>query len=442
MLNLDPGHGAPEATPNPPVPESESSTDRKVFVLDTSVILYDSNALDSFQEHDLAIPVTVLEELDSFKKGSQVLNRHAREFIRRLDRLSENHDLRSWLPLNGDGSGRLRVVGERASDSEAERGPLRPVAGWFAGSKKNDHRILASADNLARELPERRVILVSKDINLRVKARSIGLVAEDYETVQVQDVQGLYRGNSLVEVPSRAVLDALFTEGHAPLEALDHSDVPENHYVILKHGTSSALARVRRCDGEVQLVHKKAAYGITPRNAEQTFALHAVTDPEIPLVSITGSAGTGKTLLALAGALECRSDFRQIYLARPVVPLSNKDLGYLPGDIDAKVSPYMQPLWDNLSVIRNQFDGDHNETRKIDHMLEGGKLQIVPLAYIRGRSLSKVIFIVDEAQNLTPHEVKTIITRAGDRHQGGLHGRHLTRSTRPTSTRRATVSRI
>ncbi len=414
MLNLDPGHGVAEATQNPPTSEPESATDRKVFVLDTSVILYDSNALDSFQEHDLAIPVTVLEELDSFKKGSQVLNRHAREFIRRLDRLSENHDLRSWLPLNGEGSGRLRVVGERPASGESELGPVRPVTDWFAGSKKNDHRILASAEVLARELPGRRVILVSKDINLRVKARSIGLVAEDYETVQVEDVQGLYRGNSLVGAPARTALDELFAEGRVPLDALDVADVPENHYVIVKHGTGSALARVRRCEDEVQLVHKKPAYGITPRNAEQTFALHAVTDPEIPLVSISGSAGTGKTLLALAGALECRSDFRQIYLARPVVPLSNKDLGYLPGDIDAKVSPYMQPLWDNLSVIRNQFEGDHGETRKIDHMLEGGKLQIVPLAYIRGRSLSKVIFIVDEAQNLTPHEIKTIITRAGE----------------------------
>ena len=393
----------------------------KIFVLDTSVILYDSSALDSFQEHDLAIPVTVLEELDNFKKGNNVLNRHAREFIRRLDGLSEDHDLREWLPLNGSTSGRLRVLVE-GRDSEHERpvnghrqrnGHARPGDLW-GGPKKNDHRILASALELAEATPERPVILVSKDINLRVKARSVGLQAEDYETVQVKGVDDLYRGKSVVELADEQIVDRLYAEGRVPMAEIPGDELLHHHYLILKSSTRSALATARPDLGEVQLVQKRSAFGITPRNAEQTFALHAVAFSDTPLVSLSGSAGTGKTLLALAGALQCRQQYRQIYLARPVVPLSNKDLGYLPGDIDAKVSPYMQPLWDNLSVIRNEFADDHAESRRIDQMLEGGKLHIVPLAYIRGRSLSRVIFIVDEAQNLTPHEIKTIITRAGE----------------------------
>ena len=160
---------------------------------------------------------------------------------------------------------------------------------------------------------------------------------------------------------------------------------------------------------------KPLAYGISPRNAEQTFALHAVLNPDVLLVTLSGAAGTGKTLLALAGAMEQRRHFRQIYLARPIVPLSNRDIGFLPGDIQSKINPFMQPLWDNLGIIKNQFDEKEREYRKVDEMVETEKLHIVPLAYIRGRSLSNVIFIVDEAQNLTPHEVKTIITRAGER---------------------------
>jgi len=156
------------------------------------------------------------------------------------------------------------------------------------------------------------------------------------------------------------------------------------------------------------------AYGVSPRNAEQTFALHAVMNPEIPLVTLSGSAGTGKTLLALAGALELRRTVRQIFLARPIVPLSNRDIGFLPGDVLSKINPFMQPLWDNLGVIKNQFAERDREYKKVDELVETEKLHIVPLAYIRGRSLANVIFIVDEAQNLTPHEVKTIITRAGE----------------------------
>ncbi len=378
---------------------------RKIFVLDTSVVLYDFKALSNFEEHDVAVPLTVLEELDQFKKGNNVINLHAREFMRQLDRLSQNHDLRRWIPINGAGKGRFRVVSEENGEIDAAE---------IFGSRKNDHRILNAALALARNEAPRRVILVSKDINLRVKARAVSLTAEDYETVRIKDVDHLYRGTSHLEVSDHSLIDRLHAEEGLPVADVLKEPPLANHFFILRNGSSkSALAHYDPVSRRLERVTKSSAYGIAPRNAEQTFALAAILDADIPLVSISGAAGTGKTLLALAGALEQRRHFRQIYLARPVVPLSNKDLGYLPGDIHSKVNPYMQPLWDNLSVIKNQFGETSKEYRRIDEMIEHEKLHIVPLAYIRGRSFANIIFIVDEAQNLTPHEIKTIITRAG-----------------------------
>jgi PhoH-like ATPase len=389
----------PSATPTDP---------RKIFVLDTSVILYDSEAIHSFEEHDVAIPITVLEELDQFKKGGSVLNLQARDFIRRLDRLSDHNMLREWIPLNGSASGRFRVIATEEEVTDASE---------VFGSKKNDHRILDAALGLARREPDRRVILVSKDISLRLKARALSLASEDYETVRIKDVDHLYQGRSEREVGAE-VLDRFYQEGSVELDALlapDEEPPPPNHYFILRSPEASALAFLDPRSGRAERVAKTTAYGVTPRNAEQTFALHAVLNAAVPLVTITGPAGTGKTLLALAGALEQRKQHRQIYLARPVVPLSNKDIGYLPGDIKSKLNPYMQPLWDNLGIIKNQFGDRDKDSKRLDEMVEQEKLHIVPLAYIRGRSFSNICFVVDEAQNLTPHEIKTIITRAGER---------------------------
>jgi PhoH-like ATPase len=373
-----------------------ASPSSKVFVLDTSVVLYDFQAMTSFEEHDVAVPLTVLEELDQFKKGNNVINLHAREFMRQLDRLSQQGDLRNWTPINGPGKGRFQVVAEEAGTADASE---------LFGSKKNDHRILNAALALAKREKGRKVILVSKDINLRVKARAVSLAAEDYETVRIKDVDHLYRGTTHLELDREEPLDRLHAEGRVPWEGVLEEEPPPHHFLILRHGAKSALACYDPAEKALQRVTKGYAYGISPRNAEQTFALHAILDSSIPLVSISGAAGTGKTLLALAGALEQRRSFRQIYLARPVVPLSNKDLGYLPGDIHSKVNPYMQPLWDNLSVIKNQFSENSKEYKRIDEMIEHDKLHIVPLAYIRGRSFSNIMFIVDEAQNLTPHEI-------------------------------------
>jgi len=378
---------------------------RKIFVLDTSVILHDFNAIQNFQEHDVAIPITVLEELDQFKKGSSVLNLQAREFIRQLDKLAGRNMLNDWIPLDGPARGKFRVLTDERSTVDAAE---------IFGTKKADHRILNAAISLARIETDRQVILVSKDINLRLKARALNLAAEDYETVKIKDVDHLYKGKSELGVDNPEVIDRLYRDEWVPTADITSTPPPANQYFILRSESKSALGYYNPRLDRIERVPKGMAYGITPRNAEQTFALHAVTNPDVPLVTLSGSAGTGKTLLALAGALEQRRQYWQIYLARPIVPLSNRDIGFLPGDVLSKINPFMQPLWDNLGIIKNQFAERDREYKKVDELVETEKLHIVPLAYIRGRSLSNVIFIVDEAQNLTPHEVKTIITRAGE----------------------------
>jgi PhoH-like ATPase len=250
---------------------------------------------------------------------------------------------------------------------------------------------------------------------MRLKSRSLGLSAEDYSRDSIDDVSQVYTGSRLIEDVDSKEIDVLYASyGVDGGEINCVTDPMANENFILRNGQKSILARFDPFDNKVVRVDKPTAYGIMPRNAEQSFALHMLMDNRIQLVSLSGKAGTGKTLLALAAALELRSEYRQIFLARPIVPLSNRDLGFLPGDIQSKLDPYMQPLFDNLSVIRHQFKSNDKRSIKINELLEQNKLLITPLAYIRGRSLQKAFFIVDEAQNLTPHEVKTVITRAGE----------------------------
>lgn len=378
---------------------------KKIYVLDTSVILYNHNSIYSFQDNDVAIPITVLEELDNFKKGNDTKNFEAREFIRKMDQLSGNFVLTEWIRL-GNKLGRFKVLMNGKGKLDAVR---------ILGEDKPDHRIINSALALADETPDHKVVLVTKDINLRLKAKSLNLNSEDFETGKIKDVESLYTGKSVLSNVDVSVIDRLYTEGFCkPEDFLKNKKPIFNHYYILKNGKHSVLGYYNPVSGVVDRVEKTSAYGIRPRNAEQIFALHALMNPEIKLVTLQGVAGTGKTLLALSGALEQKREFRQVYLARPIVPLSNKDIGYLPGDIKSKLNPYMEPLWDNLKMIQNQWDETDKEYKKITEMVDSEKLLITPLAYIRGRSLSNIYFIVDEAQNLTPHEVKTIITRAGE----------------------------
>ncbi|MCP4403619.1 MAG: PhoH family protein [bacterium] len=379
---------------------------RKIFVLDTNVILHDSSCLYNFQENDIILPITVLEELDQFKKGNETINYHAREFIRMLDALTEDQPFGSGAPL-GMGHGKIFI--------ELERKFHEDLALNFS-PRKADHHILNIAYHYARENPKRQAILVTKDGNFRMKARSVGLLSEDYTTDQVKDISTLYTGRRIEEELPEEQIDRMYQAPYEiPAASLQLDEPLKPHeFLIMRKGKKSALATFDPSSKQVKRVDKFSAYGITPRNSEQTFALHALTDDDIQLVSLSGKAGTGKTLLALAAGLEQRKGYRQIFMARPVVPLSNKDLGFLPGDVQSKLDPYMQPLYDNLGVIQHQYSESESKHRRIKEFLEEEKLIISPLSYIRGRSLVNVYFIVDEAQNLTPHEVKTIITRAGE----------------------------
>ncbi len=378
---------------------------KKIFVLDTSVLLYDSDAVKNFENHNIAIPITVIEEIDSFKKGNSVTSYHAREFIRFLDKITDANMIQQWIPLNGRTRGKIRVVSDEGSAKDANQ---------VFGSVKNDHRILNAAMKLKEDEPGKKITLVTKDINLRLKARALNLDAEDYETIRIKDIDHLYKGKTDLHFDANSPINELYKNGKVKYSEIDSFNPVSNHYYILKNHSGSALGYYNPRNKNVELVSSKNAYGITPRNAEQTFAMHALMNPEILLATITGAAGTGKTLIALACALEQRRQYRQIYLARPIVPLSNRDLGYLPGDVKSKIDPYMQPLWDNLNIIKNQYSESSKQYKKVDELVQTEKLSIVPLAYIRGRSLNNVIFIIDEAQNLTPHEIKTIITRAGE----------------------------
>jgi len=379
---------------------------RKVFILDTSVILFDHEAITRFDEHDIAIPITVLEELDTFKKGNDQKNYAAREFIRYIDAISESYSLQDWAPINGPTHGNFRVVHDQNCARPAE---------LVFGNNKADHRILNAALALQEQEPDSSVILVTKDIALRLKAKSLGLNTQDYSAGKVKNYSdSFYSGKSFIKNVDSDVIDEIFLAGLVEPQKLPSYTALANHFHILKNGKKSALACLNETAQLVQLVTKKGVFGVQPRNAEQSFAIHAILNPAIRLITIQGVAGTGKTLLALAGALEQRRLFKQIYLARPIVPLGNKDIGYLPGDINSKVNPYMEPLWDNLRYIKNQFSEHSREFQTITEMVETGKIEVIPLTYIRGRSLSNVIIIIDEAQNLTPHETKTIITRAGE----------------------------
>jgi len=381
----------------------------KTFVLDTNVILHDATCINHFKENDIVIPLTVIEELDHFKRGSQVINLNAREFARTLDSLTGSALFENGVSL-GKGKGKVTIAISRGLNEEIKE---------IFKEDNPDHRILSAALDIRNKRGQNNsVILVTKDVNLRMKAKAVGLPAEDYTTDRVSNVEELYSGKEIIENYDHALIEELY---RPPFEMSVKktfkkikTELVPNKYYILRNSSHSALAAIDLKRDIIRKVDKTSIYGIKPRNAEQTFAIDSLINTEIPLVTLTGKAGTGKTLIALASALHVRKNYRQIYIARPVVPLSNKDIGYLPGDVDSKLAPYMQPLWDNLKVIQDQFPETEKQHQQITQMLKDEKIIIEPLSYIRGRSLQRIFFIVDEAQNLTPHEIKTIITRVGE----------------------------
>ena len=380
----------------------------KIFVLDTNIILHDYHCIRHFQENDLVIPIAVIEELDKFKKGNDALSFNARAFMRELNKLTDKKEFGPEGIALGKQLGRLKIE------------PNHPFSPEFADLFKDDtqdHRILSTAMWVRDTHPGRFVALVTKDINLRLKAKAAGMVAQDYMTGRVKDeiLYDLEKEVMTVEADPMVVQQLAYGQDNSiEWKEVAQKEPKANQLFKFDLGGTTVCARYDTDRDRIVLVRTKEAYGIRPLNDEQRFALDACLNPDIPLVSLTGGAGTGKTLIALAAALEQEKDFDQIILSRPTVVLGGQDIGFLPGDQKSKMSPYIQPLMDNLDVIKRCFRPGSKQALRIESMLKDEKLLISPLAYIRGRSLGKVFFIVDEAQNLTPHEVKTIITRAGE----------------------------
>ena len=371
----------------------------KIFVLDTNVPLHDHKAIRRFRDNNLVIPIAVVEELDKFKKGNDTLAYNARHFLRDLDKISDGKTFGAkGLPIGKD-LGLIKVE------------PNHPFPDSMKDLFKDDiqdHRILATAIWVRDNNPGTFVALVTKDVNLRMKAKAAGMEVENansevqYYTLAPELLQELVYG------PENAIQWK---------SVLDKEPEPNQLFKFRwqgDKGSETVCARYDADRGKVVLIKAHSAYGIKPRNDEQKMALDALLNPKVKLVTLTGGAGTGKTLLALAAALEQENDFDQIYISRPAVILGNQDIGFLPGDKNTKMTPFLQPLMDNLNVIKGQFKASSREATHLEGLLKDEKLVIEPLAYIRGRSLGNAFFIIDEAQNLTPLEVKTIVTRAGE----------------------------
>ena len=291
---------------------------------------------------------------------------------------------------------------------------LQTDAEVIYGKDKNDHKIINVALWIQEQEKNSKITLVTKDINLRIKSKAIGLISEDYLTGKVTDIKNISEGTINVDDIDSEIIRKLYHHGAiAENGILKEAKIANNYYVLNNH-SESVLARYNANTQQIERIEKSYAYGIKPKNSEQTFALDALLNPEIKLIALQGVAGTGKTLLALAAALEQKNLYDQVILARPIIPLSNRDIGFLPGGAEEKISPYMQPLWDNLKFIKSQFKENERKRKALDEMETSGYLSLTALAFIRGRSLTNSMFIIDEAQNLTPHEVKTIITRAGE----------------------------
>lgn len=359
-----------------------SNSYQKTFIIDTNVILHDPLALQNLSDNNnnlIVIPVTVLEELDKFKSGTNLINYNAREFIRNLEK-SEidvkvdifNHQFPNTVPLE---------------------------------TTSADNKILACAYHYKGN----NVYFVTKDINLRMKARAISLEAQDYQYDKVDDE--VYNGYTIMEVET-GLINRLYEKGQVPLEETNINSLIANQYLLLKDNADDkhrALARYADVDKTLKIVVDTTASGVNPKNLEQTFALDALLSPYIPLVALTGISGSGKTLLSLAAAIQNKKLYHQIFITRQTVPVGN-DLGFLPGTVEEKIKPYLEPFYDNLKYLKT-INGN---TEKISHLEANHKIHIAPITYSRGRSIPRAFLIVDEAQNLTPHEAKTIITRAGE----------------------------
>ena len=387
--------------------------DRKTFVLDTNVLLHNPNAIFLFADNDVVIPFDVIEELDKFKSSSDDLGRNARTVIRHLDRLRRQGKLADGIDLKETG-GTLRVILEK--DKQA-------CPGLTADSP--DNRIICTAYALRQQ--GKPVYFISKDINARIKADTIGLIAEDFENQKV-DFERLYTGYQEVTVPA-AQIDKLYQDKQLRA-SFEGVALRANEYVLLKDAVDpshTALARYKADLGYLVPVRPRRGpvFGIMPRNVQQTMALDLLMDDSVKLVSLIGSAGTGKTLVALAAGMSKvlnEQTYQKLLVARPIMPMG-RDIGYLPGDKDEKLTAWMQPIFDNMSyLLSNRLSGEGQPhaaslstvEQRMKQLVESGQVVMEPLTYIRGRSIPHQFMIVDEAQNLTPHEVKTVASRVGE----------------------------
>lgn len=378
---------------------------KKVFVLDTNVLLHDPQAVFHFQEHDVVLPIVVIEEIDSFKKDQTEIGRNARTLSRGLDRLRAKGNLSDGVAMDGGGTLKVDIASYHAD------------LGFFALDKhKADNQILACAKQLMTARKEK-VVLVTKDTNLRIKADAMGLLAEDYTTDRVE-LDGLYSGTATWEVEPVTV-DLLY-QGGVPQDEV--RPLQPNQFVTLIDSTNeshTALGRFHAPEGRILPLRRMEMppWGVKARNREQQFALELLLDDSVQVVTLLGKAGTGKTLLAIAAGLQQVVDderYNKLLVSRPVMPMG-RDIGFLPGDVEEKLRPYMQPIYDNLDfIVAANTEMRRRSSMTVAQLEEGGYLSVEPLTYIRGRSIPNQYIIVDEAQNLTPHEVKTILTRAGE----------------------------
>jgi PhoH-like ATPase len=374
----------------------------KNYVLDTNVLLHDARAFFAFADNNVIIPIYVLEEIDTFKKDQSELGRNARQVARLLDEYRNDGGLSRGQPISSGGTVRVAL---------SKSPPKNPSY----DSRSMDQRILELALEVRDSDPSVPTILVTKDVNMRIRGDALGLHTVDFEPEQIS-IDELYAGNRELAVGA-GTIEQLYGDGAV---AVDAPGVHANEFLVLRdeHGGKSALTRWDRQAGKAVPVRKlrEGVWGIKPRNREQHFALDLLLDDTVKLVTLVGKAGTGKTLLAIAAGLQKVTEeqvFSKLLVSRPIFPLG-RDIGYLPGDIEDKLNPWMQPIYDNLELLLGLNKADKKDGRSYAELVDLGFVEIEPLTYIRGRSLPNVYMIVDEAQNLTPHEVKTIITRAGE----------------------------
>lgn len=382
---------------------------KKVFILDTNILLSDPNSIFKFEEHDVVIPISVIEEIDHFKKDQSETGRNAREVSRILDKLRQRGALSTGLPLFTDrpDSGLLFVY--MGYDMEVLPSLLKD---------NTDNHILAIGLTLQKKFGDsRKVLIITKDSNLRIKADAFGIASEDFEADKV-DISRFYHGIRHIKV-SASVINDFYTDREVKVE----EKLFPNEFVVLEEENDSSQYVCGVFDQALNLVRmidsvNDSVWGIYPRNLEQTFGLYALLDDRIKLVTLTGGAGTGKTLLAIAAGLAKTTDedrYQKLLVARPIFALG-KDIGFLPGDLDEKLNPWMQPIYDSLDHLLSGGVPSRQKrmSKSYQELIDQGMLAVEPLTYIRGRSLPNAFFVVDESQNLTPHEIKTILTRAGE----------------------------